>query len=224
MNKMKKNMVELAESLVEYATKKGAGEVEVHIGFGWGFSVDVHNGEIEKLEEAGDKQLFIRLIKDKKTAIVDSSDFTKDTLYHLINNAIMRAEASSPDPFAGLPEFDNSTEIANWKKLDIYDSSMNELTPEQKIEFAREIEAICLADQRVSNSYGASFYDSSSETILMNSFGFCGTYKRTSCGAGVHLQAGGIDNKVEAGWYENNHFFKNFGVKSEKKKKKEKKD
>ncbi|MBC8183537.1 TldD/PmbA family protein [candidate division KSB1 bacterium] len=209
MSKMEKNIVELAESLVEYTTKKGADEVEVHIGQGWGFSVDVRNGEIEKLEEAGDKQIFIRLIKDKKTAIVDSSDFNKDTLYHLIINAIKRAEFSSPDPYAGLPEFDKSIEMADWKKLNIYDPSMDELSPEKKIEFAREIEKICLADQRISNSYGATFYDSSSETILVNSYGFCGTYKRTSCGAGVHLQAGGINNKVEAGWYDNSCYFKN---------------
>jgi len=209
MSENSKELIGLAESLVKLTRKKGADEVEVNIVQGRGFSVDVRNGKIEKLEEAGDKEISIRLIKDKKTATVDSSDFHMETLNQLISNAIKRAEVSSPDPFAGLPEFNKSVEMANWQELDIYDPSMEELTPEQKIEFARKTEAVCLKDNRISNSYGASFSNSTSETLLVNSLGFAGTYKRTSCNAGVYLQAGDGDNKVEDGWFEVNRYFKN---------------
>ena len=86
---------------------------------------------------------------------------------------------------------------------------MAELQPEQKIELARQTEAICLKDKKISNSYGANFSNYSGETILVNSFGFSGSYQRTSCNLGVYLQAGEGDNKVEDGWYEGEHYFKN---------------
>ena len=61
-----KELLGLAESLVKYGRKKGADEVEVNIGLSREFSVDVRNGDIEKLQEAGDKGLSIQIIKDKK--------------------------------------------------------------------------------------------------------------------------------------------------------------
>ncbi len=209
MNPKTEGLMGLAEFLVGSAIKNGADEAEVSIHFDRGFSVDVRQGEIEKLEEAGDKEMSIRLIKDKKTATIDSSDFSKPVLEQLIKNAISRAEASSPDPFAGLPEFDSSIKLVDWQELAIFDETIEGLTPEQKIDYARQIEAICLSDKRISNSHGASFSNFTSETILVNSFGFSGCYQRTGCEAGVHLQAGDGDNKVEDGWYESSRFFKN---------------
>lgn len=202
-----KELLGLAESLVKYGRKKGADEVEVNIGLSREFSVDVRNGDIEKLQEAGDKGLSIQIIKDKKTANVNSSDFNKETLTSLIDNAMKRAEVSSSDPFAGLAEYDKDAKLTDWKKLDIFDNSLETLTPEKKIELAKKTEAIALKDNRVSNSYGSGFSNSSSETILVNSNGFSGSYKRTNCSLGVYLQAGEGDNKVESGWYESSRHF-----------------
>ena len=207
MSKTNKQIIELAESLIKHARKKGANEIEINIVHGRSFEVDVCNGEKEKLVEAGDNEMSLRIIKDKKTASVNSSDFNKDTLQHLIDNAIKRADVSSPDSFAGLPELEKNIELADWKKLAIFDPKMEELTAEQKIEQAKKTEAICLKDKRIINSYGAGLTNSNLEIILVNSFGFCGAYKTTNCSLGIYLQAGEGDNKVEDGWYENSHSF-----------------
>ncbi len=208
MMKINKELIGLAESLVEYATKKGADEIEVSINSGSEFSVDVLKGEIEKLSEAGEKQLSLKIIKDQKTATASSSDFKKDTLTHLIDNAVKRAEVSSPDPFAGLPELPKDVQLANWRELEIFDPSIDELTPQKRIELAKETDKIARADERISNSHGASFSNHSGERILVNSKGFSGAYKKSSCSLGVYLQAGKGDNKVEDGWYESSIDFK----------------
>ena len=201
-------LIGLAESLVQYAQKNGADETEVHISQGREFGVDVRNGEIEKLVEAGYKDLSIRIIKDKKTANVNSSDFNADTLKQLIHHAIERAEVCSPDPFSGLPETDPEARLVNWRELEIFDAEIEELPAEKKIELAKQTEAIALADERITNSYGSSFGSVSGKLILVNSNGFSGSYKKTSCSLGVYLQAGDGDNKVEAGWYETARYFK----------------
>lgn len=207
MIQVKNELIGLAESLVTYAKKKGADEVEVRLGQGTEFSVDVRHGNIEKLVEAGSKSLSIRLLKDKKTATISSSDFDKETLHRLIDSAVKRAEFSSPDPFAGLPDIEKDAAVVDYEKLNMYDPSLATIKPETKIEMAKHLESICLKDKRISNSYGASYGDHSGLSVLVNSNGFSGFYRRTSCGLGVYLQAGQGDNKVEDGWAESNRYF-----------------
>ncbi|MFZ5518726.1 MAG: TldD/PmbA family protein [Candidatus Zhuqueibacterota bacterium] len=207
MNREKNELTGLAESLVAYAKKQGADEAEVSLGQGTEFSVDVRNGQIEKLVEAGSKSLAIRIIKDKKTATAGSSDFDAETLHRLVDNAIRRAENSSADPFAGLPEYEKDMAIVDSDKLNIYDPSLAEVKPESKIALAKRLEEICLKDQRITNSYGASFGDYAGLSILVNSNGFSGSYRRTTAGLSVYLQAGQGDEKVEDGWSESNCYF-----------------
>jgi len=209
MNREKNELTGLAESLVAYAKKQGADEAEVSLGQGTEFSVDVRNGQIEKLVEAGSKSLSIRIIKDKKTATAGSSDFNAETLHRLVDNALKRAEHSSSDPFAGLPEYESGAAIVDSDALKINDPALAEVTPATKIALAKRLEEICLKDQRITNSYGASFGDYSGVKILVNSNGFSGSYRRTNVGLGVYLQAGEGDAKVEDGWSESNCYFQN---------------
>lgn len=198
---MKKNikLLKLAEELVTYGRKKGADQVEISINEGSGFSVDVLEGKIEKLVEAGSKALHVKVIKEQRVASASSSDFTKDTLHHLIDNAIKRAQVSSPDEFSALPEKEKTD--VDIEKLNIFDPAILELSPENKIKTAKKIESICLADKRVKKSYGASFSTGVGTTSLANSNGFSECYKKTSCSSGVYLQSGEGDNLFDEGKY-----------------------
>jgi len=193
-------LLRLAESLVAYGRKKGAHEVEVFIQEGSEFSVDIREGNVEKLVEAGAKGLSLKVILDQRVATASSSDLSKETLHHLVENAIRRAKISSPDPFAGLPE--NKKIAVDIEKLKLFDPKILELSPEEKIAAARKTEAICLADKRIKKSYGASFGTSVGTACLSNSNGFCGVYRQTTCSCGVFLQAGEGHNLMEEGKYD----------------------
>ena len=75
MSETTQNLLGLAESLVTYGRKKGADQVEVSIDQGSEFSVDIRNGDIEKLQEAGSKRLSLKVIKEQKVATASSSDW-----------------------------------------------------------------------------------------------------------------------------------------------------
>ncbi len=203
----KDRLFDLAEWLVEFSKKNGADEVEVSISHGSEFDVEIRNGEMENLVEAGDKSLSVRLFVDHRYASVNTDDFDRDVLSHLIVRGIERAQNSSPDPFSGLPDFDPDAEIADWKELEIFDEEVEKLNPERKIELARETEKIALADKRIKFSYGSSFSNSFGEYLLVNSKGFRGSFKRSSFSLGVYLQAGEEDKRVESGWYESSRYF-----------------
>ena len=202
-----KNLIDLAEWLIDFSKKKGADEVEVSISHGREFDVEIRNGEIENLIEAGDKNLSMRIFVDHRYASVNTDDFNRDVLRHLIERAVERAKNSSQDEFSGLPDFDPDAKIADWRDLEIYDEKVETLSPEDKIKLARQTEKIAIADKRITHSYGASFSDSSGEYLLANSKGFKGSYKRSSFSLGVYLQAGSDDKRVESGWYEGSRFF-----------------
>ena len=198
--KVNKEMLKLGQDLVSYARKKGAGQVQVSIGEGSEFSVEVLKGHIDKLVEAGSKGLSLKIIKDQRVATATSSDFSKETLHHLVDNAVQRAEISSPDEFAGLPDKERLT--TDIESLNIFDPTILELSPEKKIKAATDTESICLKDRRVNTSFGASFSTYAGVSYLVNSNGFSAAYPHTSCSCGVYLQAGDGDNLFDEGWYD----------------------
>jgi PmbA protein len=201
------NLLHLAEELVAFGRKNGASQAEVLIREGSEFSVDVREGEIEKLTEAGSKGLSLRVFVDGKMARASSSDFSQQTLHHLMTNAVERAKLSSADPLAGLPEKEALT--VDSASLKLSDPAVSELTPEKKIAAARDTEAICLADKRVKKSFGAGYRTNLGTVHLANSNGFSGSYKRTNCSCSVYLQAGDGENLFDEGWGDESHSLSN---------------
>ncbi len=194
-----KELKNLAVQMVEYARSCGADEVEVGIGDGREFSVDVRLGEIENLVEASSTHLAIKIIRDKRTAYATTSDLHPDTVRSLIRNAVARAELGNRDECAGLPaEAKASLPVGN---LNLYDPEVARFETRKKIKLALETERIALADKRITNSHGASFDTSVGTAILANSNGFLGSYDQTFCNLSIGLQAGETDEKAEDYWF-----------------------
>lgn len=198
-------MRELAEKLIAWGKADGADEIEVSVQEGREFNVDVRQGRIESLIEAGSRVLGLRVIKDKRTSFAGSSDLHPDTLRRLVRNAVRRAELAEPDEYAGLAPLVPSTVDA--ESLRLYDPAVPAVDSAAKIRLALETERIALADKRITNSYGASCVTDDSKSVLANSNGFIGEYAQTYCGLSVGLQAGGTNDRVEDSWYSSKRFF-----------------
>jgi PmbA protein len=199
------DLLKLAERLVRIGKVCGADEIEVGIGDGQEFSVDVRLGEIENLVQAGSRSMGLRLIKGKKTAFAASSDLTEDTLRHLIKSAVRRAELSNVDEFSGLPPL--SRRKIDPSTLAIFDPAIGRLDSRTKIGLALETERIALADKRITNSYGASFVSNEGTAVLASSNGFLGEFQKTYCSLSVGLQAGETDDMVEDFWFSSQTHF-----------------
>lgn len=196
-----KKLIGIAEKLVEYGKSKSVDEIQVSIANEDEFTVEIRNGEIERLTESVSLGVSIKLILDKRVAIASTSDFDEETLKFLVDDAIERAKLSNQDEFAGLPEefYDNSQEI----DLEIYDPLLEEITPETKINIAQETERICLADERIKLSEGSFFESGVGEVYIANSKGFSGYFKSSSCSSGVYLHSADDNNSYEEGWWTN---------------------
>jgi PmbA protein len=198
--KTEDNLLGLAENLVGYGRKNGASQIQVSISKSKDFSVEIREGNIENLQDAGSTGLSLKVIVDKKVATASSSDLSKDTLTKLIDNAIERAKYSSQDEFSALAEKEELK--VNISDLKLFDPKIQEISPEKQIKTAKELEAICKADKRIKLSLGSFFGTSIGDVIMANSNGFSGTYKYSNCSTGVSLQAGDGENLFDDGWYE----------------------
>lgn len=189
----------LAAELVEQAMAAGADEAEAHLSQGTEFNVDVRLGKIENLIQAGSRSMGLRVILDRRTAHVSSSDLRRETLEVLVKRCVERARLAGPDEFAGLP--DSPEEPPDASTLDIFDPEMDSVEPRAKIDLAQRTEALALKDERITNSQGASLGTNESTVILANSRGFLRDYAQTHCSLSVGLQAGGTDDRAEDFWY-----------------------
>ena len=66
-----------AADLLSFGKKKGAAEIEVSIGQGREFKVEVRDDEIESLTESSSRDLSLRVFVEGKVATASSSDFTR---------------------------------------------------------------------------------------------------------------------------------------------------
>ena len=196
------DMMNMAAELVEFGRKNGASQMEVSLRRGTEFSVEVREGEIEKLTEAGSQGLYLRLFVDTKMARANSSDLTPETLQKLVKNAIVRARLASAGPAgrtAGEGTGDRRLQRAeDLRPGDRGDGAGNEDRPGQDHGGGRTGRQ---AGQQELRGVLPDLRSARCSSRIRS--GFQGTYRRTSCSCGVSLQAGEGTNLFDEGWYDN---------------------
>ena len=168
---------DLVTEVLQQARQRGATAGDVLIATGDSFSAGVRFGKIEKIHNAHEKRMGLRLFAGRSSAITSTANFTREALTALVEETVNLAKATAADNFSGLPEAEDFAQ--NFPDLHLSDP--NTLTPEDKIALAREAEAAALsADSRITNSEGAEFSNGAREVLYANSLGFLGRYDTTS--------------------------------------------
>jgi PmbA protein len=192
---------EFAAGIAEGAVKRGASAAEVIIRQRTELSVGVRLGEVETLQESTDQGLGLRVLIDGRQASVSGSDFSRDAVSSLMNEAVELARLTSPDDTSGLPDpEDLATSIPD---LDLWDEAIVELSTEDQIEMALRAERAAQEySSQISNFDGGGFDSAYGSVILANSLGFAGEFRTTSCSlASVPVAA--EDGKMQRDyWYD----------------------
>lgn len=173
------DLLQIAQSAIDLALKSGATDAECTISEGEEFSVGVRMKEVEKLTQAGSRGAGIRVLVGKRSGSSKTSDLTPEGIAAMVKSALSLAAITSEDPFAGLPEeFGQLT-----TDLRLYDESVAKMETEWKIAQAIRAEETALAfDPRIENSEGAGFDTYLGSRAFVNSRGFRGSYRTSTCG------------------------------------------
>jgi len=175
---------DVAERLLAAAKRHGASAADVVVAEGDTLEVGVRLGEVEKVKQARQKHLGLRVFIDKRSAITSSADFSHLALEQLAEDTCSLARVIAPDPFSGLPQAEELA--AQIPDLDLYDPAIDALTAEQAIAAARETEQAALdSDPRITNSEGASYSSHTGRVVYASTLGFSGEYRTSSVSLSV---------------------------------------
>ncbi len=168
--------------VLELARRGGASAAEAYLGASRGLSVGVRMGEVESVQFQRDRDLSVTVYFGQRTGSASTTDLGEAALARTVEAACAIAKAGGEDPCMGLA--DAALMATEFPDLDL--SHPWELSAEGAIELAREAEAAAFAaDQRVTQSEGASVDTRQSLHLYANTHGFFGQRNATDHSLGV---------------------------------------
>ena len=191
---------QLAEQMLNFATRAGADGAEVLVRDGSELEVKIRLGEPELVKEAGSRALGLRVLKDARSAVTYTSDFSPAALERFARESVELAALAEPDPLADLPDRqDIAREVPD---LDLWDEAVPALDVAEAMRRARRGEAAALrSDPRVTNSEGASFGRVMGAVAFVTSAGFSGAYRGTNVSYVVEPVCDDAEGKKRNGYY-----------------------
>jgi PmbA protein len=177
-------MESIVEHALEAAKRAGASQADVLLVESDDREVRVRGEEIEFVKQAQERGLGIRTLVEGRgglqTAIVSTSDLEAAAIERMAEEAVALAQATAPDPIAGIPEAGFATEIPD---LALFDPIDRNVSLEARIDDAKRAEAAAReADSRIDNSEGSQASSGFARIVYGNSRGFLGHYESASHG------------------------------------------
>ena len=190
---------DIAQSVLDFASSRGATSAETEVSEGFGQTVTVRRGEVETIEYNRDKGIGVTVYVGQKRGHASSSDFSEQAIRDTVEAALSIAGFTAPDDAAGLADPDllakDTRDLDLWHPWD--------LPVERAIELAKIAEDAGFAvDKRISNSEGATVSTQESQFIYGNSHGFLGGYPNSRHSVWCSLIAGKNDEMQRDDWYE----------------------
>jgi PmbA protein len=197
---------ELGREILDLAKGKGATQGDVVMVESDSFFVTVRLGELEKISQAQEKRLGLRLFFDSSSASASTSDISKSSIERLVEETVQMARATAKDSYSGLaPAEDLARDVPD---LDLFDEPARSVSVDQKIQMALEAEKSALEfDPRISNSEGGEFSNQFGRVIYVTSHGFSGEYRGSNFGHSVSPVAAQNGSMQRDYWYSSNRKF-----------------
>jgi PmbA protein len=197
---------ELGRELLEIAKQRGATAGDVVMAESDSFFVTVRMGEVEKISQAGEKRLGLRLFLGNSSASASTSDISKNSIEKLVDDTVKMARVTAQDPHGGLPAAELLAR--DLPELDLLDDSARDVTVDEKIQIALDTEKSALDfDSRITNSEGAEFSNQYGRVIYVSSHGFAGEYSGSIFGHSVSPVAKHDGAMQRDYWYSSNRKF-----------------
>lgn len=202
----KEEKYKLAKWAMNHALEKGAQQVSVSIANSRSSSVEIREEKIDKLEQAIQSGLTIRLFVDKKYSAHSTNRMKQEELARFIEQAIEGTRFLSEDEFRSLP--DPSLYYKGDKEtLNVNDPGFGDVDPQKKIDLAFAVEKEILGTDDRIISVSTSYFDGMYESVMVTSNGFEGDSQNTQFGlyASVSVKSG--EARPESSWMESAIFF-----------------
>jgi len=175
---MTRSLQTLAHELLDAAAKAGADSADSMAVSGDSQSIEVLGGKLEHAERSEGIDIGLRVLIGHRQASVSASDVRPETLREMAERAVAMAREAPEDPYCGLAEPEQLTDMRDAAALELADPSAPP-SPASLQDDALAAEAAALAVKGVSQVQGAGAGYSRTDIWLAASNGFSGGYART---------------------------------------------
>lgn len=185
----------IAQYVIDTTKSKGVKEAETFILDSNELTVEVAEKKVENLKSAREKGLGLRVIINNKQGFAYTSDLSKKAINKVIDKAIHNADEVEIDE-----NWTMAHPFEKYPSIDIYDEKIFNVSLEEKIDKAKEIEEFAKSyDSRVKITEKAVYNDASYNVGLYNSLGLSCSYSGSYCG-GYAAVVGQQDNDNQTGF------------------------
>jgi len=193
-------LLDIARKVVTQA--RGEADIaEASVGSSWDLSARVRLGNAELVEEAGQRGVSLRILRNGRLAMTSTSDMSESGLQLLVKDAIELAELSEPDPMMG-PADPELICSAPHPELDLFDQTISDIDADEALGRATRCEQASLeADSRITLSEGATFSRTSSTRAMVLSGGFEGAVRGSYASLHTVPVLEDSDGKKRRGFY-----------------------
>ena len=171
----------LVDKVIELAKKFGSVDTEVVISKISETTVEARRGNIEFSNVSDNSSISLRVIDNKKTALVSTTSKDEKSLKSLVIKATEIAKNSLENPYDVLAQKNQFADNLKNKNLEIFDHKTDDFSNTSIFEeLAITADKASCQNDKISNTDGSSAGCSTSEFILCTSNGFKNGYKKSS--------------------------------------------
>lgn len=195
-----KERTELAQWAINKAKKYGASQASVDISNRREIDIEYRNNNLDILKESTQNSLSLYIYHNQKYSGQNTNDIRKISLEKFIEEAVKNTQYLSKDEYRALPDPAYYPKHID-KDLKIFDPVYHQISSDERVHVAKEIEdaAMAMSDKIISttSSYRDTFY----ESVKINSNGFFGTAEGTTFSSGGEVTVKDQDARPEDYFY-----------------------
>lgn len=191
-------LADLAGEVLARVRRHGASSAEVSLSESQSLAVTVRMGDVETVEDSRDRGLALTVYFGQRKGMASTADLARTSIEQTIEQACAIARHTEDDPASGLADAERMATV--FPDFDLWHPWP--IDAERAIEIALAAEAAGRdADDRISNSDGASLHRGHSLGVYANTHGFVGREAGTQQSISVSLIAGSGEAMQRDGWY-----------------------
>ncbi len=193
----------LSQRLLERCRANGASQAEVSCSEERGLNVNVRMGAVETVESTHDRGIAVTVYFGQRKGSASTADLREESLAATVDQACAIARHTEDDPAAGLADaalMARPGADGRWPDFDSWHPWA--LDADRAVDIALACEQAGRdAEERITNSDGASVGTGQSLSVYANSHGFVGAERGTQHSIGCALIAGQGGEMQRDGWY-----------------------
>jgi PmbA protein len=197
-----RNLMDLAKQAARTAQREGSRDARVFLSRSRSVSVEWRDGKLDRIQESTSLGMNVELYVDGRYSANSSSDLRPAAIDDYIRTAVATTRFLAPDEHRKLPEPARYEGAPAAAALDRHDASVSGVTPQQRLQTARQLEEAARAGDGSGAIVSVTTWVGDTENLWvgLTTNGLEATETGTSFSLGADVSVKDKDDRKPSGW------------------------